>query len=237
MAVSSLAVVGLLAGLLAQSAATPPTGAPPTVTMGDIKKHVGREVTVCGPVVMYDCDGSSGLVLDLATPAPRDGISIAIPRELWAAPLGHGLTNQYVFANVCARGKVAKARTRYRVVAGSADAIQIATPPPAGSIQLAESAAQSCAAGVRQPELLREVKPNYTGDAMRGLQQGLVYLEAVVLPNGTVGDIRVLVPLEPDLGLNANAVTALQQWRFRPALLGGQPVPVLITVEMTFKLK
>jgi TonB family protein len=42
---------------------------------------------------------------------------------------------------------------------------------------------------VTGPQLLREVKPNYTANAMRAKIQGLVLLECVVLPDGTVGDV------------------------------------------------
>ena len=39
------------------------------------------------------------------------------------------------------------------------------------------------------PRLLREVTPQYTDEAMRAGIQGTVWLEVVVLPNGTVGDV------------------------------------------------
>ena len=45
--------------------------------------------------------------------------------------------------------------------------------------------------GVRAPALLRIVQPKYTGQAMRAKVQGTVELEAVVLPNGSVGEIRI----------------------------------------------
>ena len=45
--------------------------------------------------------------------------------------------------------------------------------------------------GVETPRLLREVKPQYTAQAMRAKIQGEVLLECVVQPDGTVGNIRV----------------------------------------------
>jgi TonB family protein len=37
--------------------------------------------------------------------------------------------------------------------------------------------------------------------------------------------------------LNEQAILALKKWRFEPATLKGQPVPVIVTIEMTFTLK
>jgi protein TonB len=91
--------------------------------------------------------------------------------------------------------------------------------------------------GVTTPELLREVKPNYTGEAMRARIQGLVTMEAVVLPDGSVGDVRVTRSLDQQFGLDKEAIKTVKQWRFRPGLRLGQPVPVLIVIEMSFTLR
>ena len=37
--------------------------------------------------------------------------------------------------------------------------------------------------------------------------------------------------------LDRQAQRALRQWRFEPGLRQGEPVPVLVTVEMTFTLR
>lgn len=91
--------------------------------------------------------------------------------------------------------------------------------------------------GVMNPELLREVRPAYTADAMRAKIQGAVWLECVVLPDGTVGDVRVIRSLDSVFGLDQEAVKAAKQWRFRPGTRFGEPVPVLITIELTFTLR
>ena len=49
------------------------------------------------------------------------------------------------------------------------------------------------------PSVLTEVKPSYTADAMRAKIQGVVMVEAVVLPDGGVGQVRVIRSLDPDL--------------------------------------
>jgi TonB family protein len=91
--------------------------------------------------------------------------------------------------------------------------------------------------GVEIPRLLREVKPQYTADAMRAKIQGAVLLECVVLPDGSVGDVRVTRSLDSTFGLDQEAIRAAKQWRFQPGTRLGEPVPVLITIELTFTLR
>jgi TonB family protein len=91
--------------------------------------------------------------------------------------------------------------------------------------------------GVEIPRLLRDVKPNYTADAMRAKIQGTVWLEAVVMPDGSVGRVQVVKSLDPVFGLDQEAVKAAKLWRFAPGTRFGQPVPVLVTIELTFTLR
>ena len=91
--------------------------------------------------------------------------------------------------------------------------------------------------GISLPTVLREVKPAYTADAMRAKVQGSVWLECIVMPDGTVGDVKVTRSLDPIFGLDQEAIKAAKQWRFRPGMRQGEPVPVIITIELTFTLR
>lgn len=93
--------------------------------------------------------------------------------------------------------------------------------------------------GVTSPQLIHEVKPNYTGDAMRAKIQGVVEMEAVVRPDGSVdpGSLKITRSLDSTFGLDDEAKKAVRQWRFRPGMLRGQPVPVQVLVELTFTLR
>ena len=91
--------------------------------------------------------------------------------------------------------------------------------------------------GVLTPRLLHEVKPQYTAQAMRAKIQGEVLLECVIQPDGTVGNIRVLRSLDSAFGLDQEAIKAARQWRFAPGTRQGQPVPVLVTIQIAFTLR
>jgi protein TonB len=92
-------------------------------------------------------------------------------------------------------------------------------------------------AGLRNPVVVREVKPLYTGEAMRARIQGTVALECVVLADGTVADVHVVRSLDARFGLDREAARAAAQWRFIPGTLKGQPVPVMVRIELDFTLQ
>jgi len=91
--------------------------------------------------------------------------------------------------------------------------------------------------GITLPQLVREVKPQYTSDAMRAKIQGTVLVECVVRQDGSVGDAHVIRSLDSTFGLDEAALAAARQWRFRPGTRMGEPVPVLVTIELTFTLR
>ena len=91
--------------------------------------------------------------------------------------------------------------------------------------------------GVAMPTVVTEVKPSYTADAMRQKIQGIVMVEAVVMPDGSVGQVQVVRSLDGTFGLDQEAIKAVRRWRFRPGTRFGQPVPVLVEIELTFTLR
>jgi TonB family protein len=86
--------------------------------------------------------------------------------------------------------------------------------------------------GVTEPKVLRERTPNYTGAAMRAGAQGLVKMKCVVLPDGTVGDVKVTQHVHPEV--DDAAVRALRRWTFTPGTKDGVAVPVQVEVNMSF---
>jgi TonB family protein len=91
--------------------------------------------------------------------------------------------------------------------------------------------------GINLPRVLKEVKPQYTADAMRAKVQGVVWLECIVQTDGSVGDVRIIRSLDPVFGLDQEAIKAARQWRFVPGTKQGEPVPVIISIELTFSLR
>jgi protein TonB len=89
--------------------------------------------------------------------------------------------------------------------------------------------------GIEPPELVHEVKADYTEDARQRRITGDVILEIVVRRDGSVGDVKVLQGLS--WGLNERAVQAVRQWRFAAARRQGSPVDVIVEVAVEFKIR
>ncbi|HEX5070155.1 MAG TPA: M56 family metallopeptidase [Vicinamibacterales bacterium] len=91
--------------------------------------------------------------------------------------------------------------------------------------------------GIVPPRNTYRVMPKYTPDGMRAKIQGEVDVEIVILADGTVGKARVVRSLDAATGLDEAALAAAKEWKFLPATLNGEPVPVLTTLTLTFRLR
>lgn len=80
------------------------------------------------------------------------------------------------------------------------------------------------------PGVIKRVEPVYPPIARAARIQGTVVLDAVILQDGTVGEVRVLKSANPIL--EKSAVDALRQWRFTPASRD-----VIMTLTVNFILK
>jgi TonB family protein len=91
--------------------------------------------------------------------------------------------------------------------------------------------------GVSAPVPLRRPPPAYTAEAMRARLQGVVVLNCVVRPDGRCAEIRVTKSLDTMFGLDQQAIASAREWVFRPGMRMGQPVPVLVTLEIGFTIR
>jgi protein TonB len=87
---------------------------------------------------------------------------------------------------------------------------------------------------VKAPTLSSRVEPQYPEAARKARMEGVVILEAIITADGNVEDVRVLKSVNPLL--DASAVRAVQQWKYKPATLNGRAVRVYLTVTVTFRL-
>jgi TonB family protein len=64
--------------------------------------------------------------------------------------------------------------------------------------------------------------------------EGAVLVECVVQPSGTCARLRVVRSLDPRLGLDEQALRAAAGWRFSPGTRLGEPVAVVVTIQLGF---
>jgi len=87
--------------------------------------------------------------------------------------------------------------------------------------------------GVQEGNLINRVTPVYPAIAKSARIQGAVVLQAEISKQGTIEHLQVISghPM-----LVQNAVDAVKQWRYKPYLLNGDPVPVETTITVNFTL-
>ena len=86
---------------------------------------------------------------------------------------------------------------------------------------------------MQPPTKVVNVNPVYPTLAQAARKEGVVILEAVIDARGNVTTVKVLRSIQL---LDQAAVDAVRQWRFTPTLLNGEPVPIVMTVTVDFKL-
>jgi len=87
--------------------------------------------------------------------------------------------------------------------------------------------------GDSAPRPLYTPDPEYSETARRIGFEGTVIFRVTVTESGSLEDLQVTRPL--GLGLDDKAAQAVSTWRFQPARKDGNPVPVEISVETSFR--
>jgi TonB family protein len=87
---------------------------------------------------------------------------------------------------------------------------------------------------VTAPTLVFAPDPEFTEKARRAKYQGVCVISTVVDAQGN--PTRVQVVRQLGMGLDKKAVEAVKQYRFKPAMRLGKPVPVEVKIEVNFRL-
>ena len=94
-------------------------------------------------------------------------------------------------------------------------------------------APETVSAETMAKRIVTKVEPAYPEAARRAGTEGLVVLDAVIRPDGSVKRLRPVSG--PDL-LVQSATEAVQSWKFEPYLSSGQAVEVETTIAVEFRL-
>ncbi len=114
-----------------------------------------------------------------------------------------------------------------------------APQPPAPQPSTAASAfppatpSPSVSQGASGGKLIRRVEPQYPPMARAIGLQGRVELRATITTKGTIGNLKVM---KGEALLAGAAVEAVQQWRYEPYVLNGQPVEMETDIIVNFVL-
>ena len=87
------------------------------------------------------------------------------------------------------------------------------------------------------PQLTHKVVPEYPVKAREQRAGGHVTVDAIVLKNGSIGNICVIHASRPGVGFEQAAINAVSQWRYKPATKNGVPVNVRLLVSQSWSLR
>jgi TonB family protein len=91
---------------------------------------------------------------------------------------------------------------------------------------------------VQKSKLITQIQPVYPQELQREGVEGMVVLDAVIAADGSLKDLRVannLVAVDERL-VNA-AMEAIRFWRYEPTRLNGEPVEVVTSITLDFRLE
>jgi protein TonB len=85
------------------------------------------------------------------------------------------------------------------------------------------------------PQSIRQVNPQYTDAARQARISGVVIMAAVIHKDGSISVTRFIQTV--GYGLDENAKSAIEQWRFCPGTNSGQAIDVSLTVQVNFVIQ
>lgn len=88
--------------------------------------------------------------------------------------------------------------------------------------------------GVSYPIPIVSPEAEFSDEARRNKYQGVCMISIIVDARGYPRNPRVIRSL--GMGLDEKALEAVERYRFKPAMKEGKPVPVMIEVEVNFRL-
>jgi TonB family protein len=93
-----------------------------------------------------------------------------------------------------------------------------AFPAELRAVRLANGGRGARRSNIRQPAIIKLVKPEYPPEAIKAHVEGVVILEATVTERGDVADIKVIsgAPM-----VIPAAIKAVEQWKYERILLFG----------------
>jgi TonB family protein len=114
------------------------------------------------------------------------------------------------------------------------EAVLTSSEPSIEGASAGTSPVQRVGGGVSAPVVLRHAEAEFSDKARRAKYQGVCVLSLVVDSYGMPQNVKVVRPL--GMGLDEKAVESVLRYRFKPAMKDGAPVPVMLNIEVSFRL-
>ena len=168
-----------------------------------------------------------------ASQAGQDAAIVKARAALAAQPSDQRLKNELADLLLL---KQRALRSQIDELAREIAALRPAAParPIAGCGEAAGNMPVRVGGNIHPPVKVAHHNPVYPPQAQQDRVEGIVILEATIDCNGDVADVQIL---RGNSVLNEAAMDAVRQWKYQPTLLNGAPVPVRMTVTVTFSIR
>ena len=190
-----------------QPARKEPAAVNKTAAATEADDEAAPEVVVTHPEASKTMVVKSGI----GSAAPRKKIEEASTADIPAPTLGVSDEGQNTISNIVESAPVTVAK--------------VATSNSSQMLRISQ--------GVTQGLLLKRVQPVYPNQAMQMRIQGAVQLQATINKQGRITSVKVL---SGDAILSRAAVEAVNQWKYKPYFLNGEPVDIQTQITVNFKL-
>ena len=209
-----------------------------TLEIVKVAESLRRSLRLKDVTVKYQLDLELEVETRRTLPAPTTASDLRIEVEL----LGyndHVATYSVQFFDrsaVIADSKVTAVRGQRTIVGGldgdEAPYLFLVLEPAKGASKHAD--AIPVEGDVTPPRVVEKTMPQYPEEARKEKIEGMVVLQTVIDSNGEVQEIKA--SKSQPYGLTEAAIEAVRQWRFEPALLDGEPVAVIYSLTINFRL-
>jgi TonB family protein len=216
-----------------------------SVTLGMIALGLAITVAGCASPPQADVDAAKAAidkaVTDGASQYAADSLkaaqdaSAALDAELKAQE-GRWFKSYDKTKELAVAAKAAGDKASAEAIAGKAQADAIAAKEKADAEAREKARASAVRVGgkIKPPTKIKDVTPVYPTAAKSNHVQGVVIIEATIGADGKVQDTKVLRSVPQ---LDQAALDAVRQWEYKPTLLNGVAVPVVMTVTVRFTLQ
>jgi TonB family protein len=133
-------------------------------------------------------------------------------------------------------GKAVKVSTRLPLDFALAENIHeiVLEASPLPATDASSSGTIAVPVGAMAGRLVHKVVPVYPASARANHLQGTVVLQAAINEQGRISELKVISgPRE----FVETSIGAVQQWRYRPYVLNGEPVAVTTQIELPYELR
>jgi TonB family protein len=148
----------------------------------------------------------------------------ALAGVLLAAAIGSGAAQAPARPNFA--GEWTLDPSRSGVIGGP---LRVSSSSPAST----PTAASGGAPRIVEPQKTKDVRPTYPPNKLTAAVGGMVILSATIDKGGHVVDLDVM---RSTPGFAEAAITAVSKWEYTPTVLNGEPIPVVMTVVVTFNI-